>query len=200
LPITDFDKYYSTDFNDIVFENFYKKNPHLSGSLSLGYNLDEKHKIFLESEFIKSREFYIRDVVQKKEFKQWDITGIPVTMGYQYKFLSFGQLDLFVESGLSYIFSDINSEMTKMYYHYYSDDHGLDPLQTIPEAIEIIKDSGFGGHVGAGINMDISNKMFTFFRARYRYAPVMTIMSGYDDEVDFDFTGYYFNLGLGYTF
>ncbi|MFC1554735.1 outer membrane beta-barrel protein [candidate division KSB1 bacterium] len=200
LPITDFDNYYSTDFNNIIGESFYLKNPHLSGSLSLEYCLNKKHILFLESEIIKTREFYVRDVVLRNEFKQWNITGMPFTLGYRFKIKSLGRLDLFVESGLSYITTDINSEMTIFTVNGNLFSYSLEYLLNSPINIDVIKDKGFGGHIAAGINVDIQDRTFMFFRARYRYAPVMTIMSGYDDEVDFDFTGYYFNLGFGYSF
>ncbi|MFC1553875.1 outer membrane beta-barrel protein [candidate division KSB1 bacterium] len=200
LPVKDFEEYYNSDLFPGTLEGFYNENPHLSRTLAVGYRHSEKQMIFIESEIIKARKYYSWHFFHDLHSRQWNIKGIPVTLGYQYKIRSIASLDLFIESGLSYIFTDIKARIKMLYRNVYAEDQGLDQLQTNTENIEVVKDNGFGGHVGAGIDLDISDKTFTFFRARYRYAPVMTIMSKRGDEVNFDFTGYYFNLGLGYSF
>jgi opacity protein-like surface antigen len=56
---------------------------------------------------------------------------------------------------------------------------------------------GYGIHAVLGVMTDISKKMYTDMQIRYRYANGMAFTDA-PGSVKIEFSGFYFNVGIGY--
>jgi hypothetical protein len=177
---------WSDFWSGITNEKYSKNNPNMSYLFSLGYQLNERHSLALEVEYLQAYPFMSNPTLS------WEFKAIPISIVYELRFGALSQNIIpYIGAGVSYVISEVTaiSYILPVFY---------DGRELI-EATNKRDGKGYGIHSNLGILTNISNSIFldSHFRFRFSDGMAFTDEEGY---IKVEFTGYHFNFGIGYRF
>lgn len=190
LPLRD----WSNFFGQLGGSFYQKQNPNILYGLSLCYKASEHHSLTIGTEMIRTSAsvsllFIGLDAMGDTTFVQlstikWKFRGIPITLGYEYKFPSANErLAPLVGIGASYFFSEAEAE-------------DINPI--FPQKLKRTG-HGYGLHGSIGLDSKLSRHVSAIWLARYRYSDGMAFTDN-EGDIKIEFTGFDFSVGLGLNF
>jgi len=174
LPLADWTEYFGQGHDSY----YQKNNPNTYYALSLVYALSEHHALSIGTELIRTSASLSNNAV----VIDWSFQGIPVTLGYEYRFPLFNEHFTPVAGvGVSYFIC--RAEATDHFFHYTLERKGR----------------GYGIHGSLGLLADLTRSLSLLTQARYRYSNGMAF-SGNPGDVRVEFTGFDVSVGLAWNF
>ncbi len=174
LPLHDWSRF----FGEISNSFYSKNNPNLYYGLSVHYALNSNNSINIGTELIKSSASSSNSTITI----DWKFQGLPITIGYDYKFLSFNEhFTPILGAGISYFISEVVA-------HDYLFNSTLKRYG-----------NGYGIQASAGLNSELTETLSMISQIRYRYSDGMAF-SDTKGAIKVEFTGFDFNTGLSWTF
>ncbi|MFC1554737.1 hypothetical protein ACFL7D_08900 [candidate division KSB1 bacterium] len=201
--LEDYGKYRSYWFEGYYpYHQMRKYNPHFTGSFDFQYFFKDDYSFFFETEFL-SVEQSTNDM--RINVNDLSMQAYTFSTGYAKYFNSTNDFEPFVDIGVSLIIlSNLNNVTSRILRIGQEIDgwNGNDgSIEYFSNEVRKLDQAGFGYHISGGFKSSFTNNSFIFFRTRYRITPGMNIAGRYNNtEIKVDLTGYYFNLGFGYTF
>lgn len=196
LPLRDWEDF-STSISSSHFEKD-KFGSHLD--LRAVYHLTDKHAVALNVENINTSaplyhamaltgptgdtSGYASSVVE------WDFSAIPVGLSYEfYPMRSDESTSAFFGLGVSYFFSELEYKSWFLHDGFFED-----------SGSEGARDGeGYGVHAYVGVQSQLTEQLLVVSRLRGRYADGMAFTDE-ERDVEVEFTGMDFTLGLGWRF
>ncbi len=176
LPLSDWSNFFSEHGT-----YYQKNNPNTYFALSLYYSFSDRHYLELGTELIKSSAS-LSDMATAADIIDWKFQGIPVTLGYEYRFPVFNEYFTPAAGlGASYFFSEVIANE-----HYF---------QTSGKRTG----NGYGLHASAAIISRLSESLSVTNKVRYRYSNGMAF-SDKSGDIKVEFTGFDISMALGWTF
>jgi outer membrane protein W len=174
LPFYDWSKFWGELPN-----SFYSKNnPNLYYSLYVHYSLNSDNAINIGTELINSSAFLSSSTVTI----DWKFRAIPITLGYEYKILTFNKGSaLILGAGFSYFISKVTAHDN--YFNITSNRYG----------------NGYGVQGSVGLNAELTENIGMVSQVRYRYSDGMAFTDK-KGSIKIEFTGFDFSTGLSYNF
>ncbi|MDP3025616.1 MAG: OmpW family outer membrane protein, partial [candidate division Zixibacteria bacterium] len=166
----------------------------------INYALGKHHSINLGTELIKTSAS-MSSVLILTNYKgdttgfipftvRWKFQGIPLTLGYEYKFSALSQrFSPTVGIGVSYFISEVDANVI-----YYAGSP-LTDSQPGPKRTG----NGYGLHASLGLISQVTGRLYLISQARYRYSNGLAF-SDKQEDIKVEFTGLDFSMGIGWTF
>ncbi|MBN1398013.1 MAG: outer membrane beta-barrel protein [Bacteroidetes bacterium] len=170
LPLSDWSKFWGGPSNSFYTKN----NPNLYYGISLHYAINSKHSISTGTELIKSSASLSDSLL----VVNWKFQGIPVSIGYEYKIVTFNErFTPVVGLGCSYFISEVNVKV-----------NGVDQNSNR-------RGKGYGIHMSLGLLSQLTESLSMITQVRYRYSDGMAFSDNKDD-IKVEFSGFDFSVGL----
>jgi hypothetical protein len=176
LPLSDWSEFFGSQGHSPYFL-YTKNNPNPYYALSINYKITPQHSVYVGTELIQSSASSSDSV----DIMDWKFQGIPITIGYEYKILTFNRFfSPLIGGGVSYFISQVTG---KDYYF----------NQTLKRT-----GNGYGIHASLGLVSQLTESLDMITQARYRYSNGMafTDKSG---SIKVEFSGFDFSIGLEYS-
>ena len=170
IPMENF-SHYLNGFSNSDFDKF-----SFSGNFKLQYNLEDRHNIFLSSEFISTNASFSGGFVSVI----WTFEAIPVTIGYEYMFKnSDTDWTPYLGLGISYVLTNTEDK--------YLGDDGT--------SVTNYKENTFGFETKIGIEKVLIENLFLVSEIKYRFIGD-TKLNKYTNGVETNLSGVCFLIGL----
>jgi opacity protein-like surface antigen len=157
-----------------------QKLPSFNSELLFGYNFNSEHSVSLAFGYIESK----AEVSSINGKVDWNYNGYPISLLYQYNFYSITDfLQPYLLGGISFYWSKVKQNVegsVERFYDYQRTETGL----------------GVTGGIGLRINLLDNVSLLSEFQLRISNASMISEESKYGS---IEFTGIYFQLGLGYS-
>lgn len=174
LPLSDWSKFFNGQSNSFYVKN----NPNLYYALSFHYPINTNHSISVGTELIRTSALLTDPIVTV----DWRFHGIPITLGYEYRTMTFNErFTPVVGAGVSYFFSQVNAK-----------DHFFNQTSTRTG-------NGYGIHASLGLISQLTTTLSFISQGRYRYSDGMAF-SGSKNDIKVQFSGFDFSIGLAWDF
>jgi len=174
LPLSDWSKF----FGELSNSFYVKNNPNVFYALSFHYPINSNHSINVGTELIKTTAL----LSDPPLIVDWKFQGIPITLGYEYRILTFNErFTPVVGAGISYFFSEVSAK-----------DHFFN--QTLTRT-----GNGYGIHASLGLISQLTTTLSLISQGRYRYSDGMAF-SGSKNDTKVQFSGFDISMGLAWDF
>jgi outer membrane protein W len=174
LPLNDWSNFFGNTSN----ASYTKNNPNLYWALSVYYPLGRDHSIQIGTELIRTSASSSSPAITVN----WKFQGIPITLGYEYKVLTFNEHFTPVAGmGISYFISQVD---------------GSDNVFNITSRRN---GNGYGVHLSLGLRWEFAQSLGMVSQIRYRYSDGMAFTDK-NNDVKVEFTGFDFSTGLSWGF
>jgi len=176
LPLSDWSKFFGSQGNS-SYPLYSQNNPNPYYALSIHYDINSHHSVYIGTELIQTSASSSDSV----EIVDWKFQGVPITVGYEYKSLTFNQyFTPVIGGGVSYFISQVVAR-----------DHFFN--QTLKRT-----GNGYGIHASLGLISQLTQSLCMITQARYRYSNGMAF-SGNRDDIKVEFSGFDISIGLEYS-
>lgn len=154
--------------------------PSFNSELLVGYNFNSKHSVRLAFGYIESK----TEASSINGKVDWNYKGYPLSLLYQYNFYPITDfLQPYLLGGISFYWSKVEQNVEgsiERFYNYKRTETGL----------------GVAGGIGLSIKLLNNLSLLSEFQLRISNASMISEESKYGS---IEFTGIYFQLGLGYS-
>lgn len=170
IPMENF-SHYLNGFSNSDFDKF-----SFSGNFKLQYNIENRHNIFLSSEFISTNASFSGGFVSVI----WTFEAIPVTIGYEYMFYnSDTDWTPYLGLGISYVLTNTEDK--------YLGDDGT--------SVTNYKENTFGFETKIGIEKALIENLLLVSEIKYRFIGD-TKLNKYTNVVETNLSGVCFLIGV----
>lgn len=176
LPLSDWSKSFGSEGNS-SYPLYSKNNPNPYYAFSIHYDINSHNSVYIGTELLWTSASSSDSV----DIIDWKFQGVPITVGYEYKSLTFNQyFTPVIGGGVSYFISQVVAR-----------DHFFN--QTLKRT-----GNGYGIHASLGLISQMTQSLSMITQARYRYSNGMAF-SGNKGDIKVEFSGFDISIGLEYS-